>query len=175
MRHASDALLTGIGTILADDPLLTDRSNLPRRRKLLRVILDTKLRLSPNSHVVRSADSDVLVYTGVPLDSPKARKLQKAGVELLQANIRKGKIDLGPLLRDLGRRDILSALLEAGPKLNGAVLSAGLANKLVLFYAPQLAGNTAVPFANAPHALPKFRIRSTQQFGPDLALELLPL
>jgi len=175
MRHASDALLTGIGTVLADDPLLTDRSNLPRRRRLLRVILDTKLRLSPDSHVVQSADSDVLVYTGAPLSSAKARKLQKAGVELLQANIRKGKIDLGPLLRDLGRRDILSVLLEAGPKLNGAVLSAGLANKLVLFYAPQLAGNIAVPFTNAPHqALRKFRIRSTQQFGPDLAIELLP-
>ena len=176
MRHASDALLTGIGTILADDPLLTDRSNLPRRRKLLRVILDTKLRLSPNSRVVQSANSDVLVYTGVPLNSPKARKLQKAGVELLQANMRKGKIDLIPVLRDLGRRDILSVLLEAGPKLNGATLSAGLANKMVLFYAPQLAGNTAVSFANPlQHTLPKFRIRSTQQFGPDLAIELLPL
>jgi diaminohydroxyphosphoribosylaminopyrimidine deaminase/5-amino-6-(5-phosphoribosylamino)uracil reductase len=176
MRHGSDALLTGIGTILADDPLLTDRSNLPRRRKLLRVILDTKLRLSPNSRVVQSADSDVLVYTGVPLDSPKARKLRKAGVELLQANIRKGKIDLGPLLRDLGRRDILSVLLEAGPKLNGSVLLAGLANKMILFYAPQLAGNTGVPFAKVPdHNLAKFRIRSTQQFGPDLAIELLPL
>src|SRR5580693_4028108 len=175
MRHASDALLTGIGTILADDPLLTDRSGLPRRKRLLRVILDTRLRLSPNSHVVRSADSYVLVYTGVPLDSPKARKLQKAGVELLQANIRKGKIDLGPLLRDLGRRDILSVLLEAGPKLNGSVLLAGLANKMILFYAPQLAGNTGVPFAKVPdHNLAKFRIRSTQQFGPDLAIELLP-
>jgi diaminohydroxyphosphoribosylaminopyrimidine deaminase/5-amino-6-(5-phosphoribosylamino)uracil reductase len=94
---------------------------------------------------------------------------------LLQANIRKGEIDLGPLLRDLGRRDILSVLLEAGPKLNGAVLSAGLVNKMVLFYAPQVAGNAGVPFANAPHhALSKFRIRSTQQFGPDLAIELLP-
>jgi diaminohydroxyphosphoribosylaminopyrimidine deaminase / 5-amino-6-(5-phosphoribosylamino)uracil reductase len=173
MRHASDALLTGIGTILADDPLLTDRSGLPRRRKLLRVILDTKLRLSPNSRIVESADSDLLVYTGASLESPKARKLQKAGVELLQANLRRGKIDLGPLLRDLGRRDILSVLLEAGPTLNGAALSASLVNRMVLFYAPKLAGNIGVPLArDSQAALPNMRVRSIQQFGSDVAITL---
>src|SRR5246127_1891435 len=75
MRHASDALLTGIGTILADDPLLTDRSGLPRRKPLLRVILDGKLRLSPKSRIVRTADDDILVFTAALLKSPKARKL----------------------------------------------------------------------------------------------------
>src|SRR5262249_43765875 len=60
LRHSSDALLTGIGTILADDPLLTDRSGLPRRRKLLRVVLDSRLRLSPKSRMVKTADHDVL-------------------------------------------------------------------------------------------------------------------
>src|SRR5579884_4160489 len=72
MRHASDALLTGIGTILADDPLLTDRSGLPRRRKLLRVILDSRLRLSPESRIVQTADDDLLVFTLATLKSPKA-------------------------------------------------------------------------------------------------------
>ena len=174
MRHASDAVLTGIGTILADDPHLTDRSGLPRCRKLLRVILDTKLRLSPTSRIVESANHDVLVYTNVSLESPKARKLQKAGVELLQANVRKGQIDLGPLLRDLGRRDILSVLLEAGPRLNGAALASGFVNRIVLFYAPKLAGTTNVPLAHAPQsaALSDFHIRSVQQFGPDVRLEL---
>src|SRR5438445_1513476 len=81
MRHASDALLTGIGTILADDPLLTDRSGLPRRRKLLRVILDSQLKLSPKSRIVKTANKDLLVFTGASLQSPKARKLQEAGVE----------------------------------------------------------------------------------------------
>src|SRR5207237_5638628 len=82
LRHASDALLTGIGTTLADDPLLTDRSGLPRRKRLLRVILDTKLRLPPKSRIVQTADDDLLVFTAAPLDSPKAHKLQKEGVEL---------------------------------------------------------------------------------------------
>src|SRR3984893_18682391 len=83
MRHASDALLTGVGTILADDPLLTDRSGLPRRRRLLRVILDSKLRMSPRSRIVKTADDDLVVFTNESLRSPKAKSLQKAGVEVV--------------------------------------------------------------------------------------------
>ena len=173
MRHASDSLLTGIGTILADDPLLTDRSGLPRRRKLLRVILDSKLRLSPNSRVVESADKDVLVYTSVPLEGQRVRKLQKAGVELVRLKALKGRIDLAQVLRDLGRRDILSALLEAGPTLNGAALSDGLVHRIVLFCAPKLAGHVNLPLAYAPEsALAKFHVQCAQQIGADVRIEL---
>src|SRR6202165_1985679 len=83
MRHASDALLTGIGTILADDPLLTDRSGLPRRRKLLRVVLDSKLRLPSKSRIVQSTADDLLIFTAAPLEAPKVAALQKAGVEIV--------------------------------------------------------------------------------------------
>src|SRR5690242_9623654 len=130
MRHASDALLTGIGTILADNPLLTDRSGLERRRRLLRVILDTRLRLSPKSRIVQTSDDDILVFTAASLKSPKARKLQNAGVELIEVKRSRTGLDLGAVLKDLGRRDILSVLLEAGPHLNAAALSANLVNKL---------------------------------------------
>src|SRR6267154_1990045 len=106
MRHAADALLTGIGTILADDPLLTDRSGLPRRKRLLRVVLDTKLRLPPKSRIVQTADDDLLVFTAAALNSPKARKLQKEGVELLRARERRGRIDLNAVLAELGKREI---------------------------------------------------------------------
>src|SRR6267142_1017860 len=172
MRHASDALLTGIGTILADDPLLTDRSGLPRRKRLLRVILDTKLRLPPKSRIVQTADDDLLVFTATPLDSSKARKLQKGGVELMRVRERRGRIDLNAVLAELGKRVILSALLESGPTLNGAALSAGLVHKLMLFYAPKFASNVGVPFAHMSalaHApLPNLRV---EQFGPDVAIE----
>lgn len=172
MRHASDALLTGIGTILADDPLLTDRSGLPRRRRLLRVVLDTKLRLSPQSRIVQSAENDLLVFTAAPLKSPKARKLQAAGVELLPVQSRSGKIDPQVLLKELGKREIVSALLEAGPRLNGAALAAGIVQKLVVFYAPKLAGYSGVPFLRSPGAaLPAFYFRSVGQIGPDMVLE----
>jgi diaminohydroxyphosphoribosylaminopyrimidine deaminase/5-amino-6-(5-phosphoribosylamino)uracil reductase len=172
MRHASDALLTGIGTILADDPLLTDRSGLPRRKRLLRVILDSKLRLSPTSRIVKTADDDLLVFTAAPLRSAKARKLQNAGVELVHSKARNGRIDLPAVLTELGRRELLSVLLEAGPTLNGAALAAGVVHKLFLFYAPKIAGENRVPFALAPD-LVDLPLQNAQfhQFGPDFALE----
>jgi diaminohydroxyphosphoribosylaminopyrimidine deaminase/5-amino-6-(5-phosphoribosylamino)uracil reductase len=172
MRHASDALLTGIGTILADDPLLTDRSGLPRRRRLLRVILDTKLRLSPKARIVKSADQDLLVFTAASPRSPKARKLSKAGVELLHAKSCGGKIDLHAALKELGNRDILSVLWESGPHLNMAALTSEIVQKLVLFYAPKIAGEATVPFIRGSHPrIPQLDVRAVQQFGPDVAIE----
>jgi len=172
MRHASDALLTGIDTVLADDPLLTDRSGLPRRRRLLRVVLDAKLRIPPKSRIVQTADDDLLVFTTAPLKSAKARRLQKEGVELVSARAKRGRIDLKAVLAELGRREILNVLLEAGPTLNGAALSAGIVHKLMHFYAPKFAGETGVPFAHmsplAQAPLPNLRVR---QFGPDVAIE----
>ncbi len=84
MRHASDALLTGIGTVLADDPLLTDRTALPRRRPLLRVVLDSRLRLDPHSRLVRSANNDVLVFTHASASGARAKTLRDAGVEICE-------------------------------------------------------------------------------------------
>jgi diaminohydroxyphosphoribosylaminopyrimidine deaminase/5-amino-6-(5-phosphoribosylamino)uracil reductase len=172
LRHASDALLTGIGTILTDDPLLTDRSGLPRRRRLLRVILDAKLRLSPKARIVGTVDNDLLVFTAASVKSPKARKLQDAGVELAPIKARSGKIDLNVVCKELGKREILSVLLEAGPRLNGSALAAGIVRKLVLFYAPKLAGHSSVPFLlSAGATFPSLHIRAFQQFGPDIAIE----
>jgi diaminohydroxyphosphoribosylaminopyrimidine deaminase/5-amino-6-(5-phosphoribosylamino)uracil reductase len=172
MRHASDALLTGIGTILADDPLLTDRSGLSRRRRLLRVILDSRLRLSPRSRIVKTADDDLLVFTAITLRSAKARALQKAGVEIVSVKKRAGHIDLNAVMNELGKRKILSVLLEAGSELNGAALAADIVDKVFLFYAPRFAGETRVPFAtaaNLKHAA--LRNLNIHQFGPDFALE----
>jgi diaminohydroxyphosphoribosylaminopyrimidine deaminase/5-amino-6-(5-phosphoribosylamino)uracil reductase len=172
MRHASDALLTGIGTILADDPLLTDRSGLPRRKRLLRAVLDSKLRLPARSRIVKTSDDDLLVFTALAVNSPKARKLQDAGVEVIHAKTKNGRIDLSSVLAELGRREILSVLLEAGPLLNGAALAAGIVHKLFLFYAPKIAGESRIPFALAPKLnLPPLRDIRTQQFGPDFAVE----
>jgi diaminohydroxyphosphoribosylaminopyrimidine deaminase/5-amino-6-(5-phosphoribosylamino)uracil reductase len=172
MRHASDALLTGIGTVLADNPLLSDRSGLSRRRRLLRVVLDSKLRLPQKYRLAKTADDDLLVFTAAALDSPKARKLQRAGIELVRVRTRRGRIDLTTVLDELGRREILSVLLEAGPSVNGAALAAGLVEKLVLFYAPKIAGEVGVPFAHLPKVdrvpLQDFRVR---QVGPDFCVE----
>ncbi|HET6928719.1 MAG TPA: bifunctional diaminohydroxyphosphoribosylaminopyrimidine deaminase/5-amino-6-(5-phosphoribosylamino)uracil reductase RibD, partial [Candidatus Acidoferrum sp.] len=181
MRHASDAQLTGIGTILADNPLLTDRSGLERRRRLLRVILDTRLRLSPKSRIVETSDDDLLVYTSARLNTPKARKLQNAGVELIEikrspaAKGTRSGLDLSAVLKDLGRRDILSLLLEAGPHLNAAALSSNLVNKLVLFYAPKIAAAAGVPFVSSGTiAMPSMRVSTIRQSGPDILVIAYP-
>ena len=172
MRHASDALLTGIGTILADDPLLTDRSGLPRRRRLLRVVLDSALRLLPKSRIVETSDDDLLVFTAAALKSAKAKQLANAGVELVRVRAKGGRIDLHGVLEKLGKRDILSVLLEAGPAMNGSALQSGIVDKLFLFYAPKIAGVQRVPLAIASNLrvspLPNAR---THRFGPDVAIE----
>ncbi|HVM75642.1 MAG TPA: bifunctional diaminohydroxyphosphoribosylaminopyrimidine deaminase/5-amino-6-(5-phosphoribosylamino)uracil reductase RibD [Candidatus Saccharimonadales bacterium] len=174
MRHASDALLTGIGTILADDPLLTDRSGLPRRRRLLRVVLDTRLRIPLDSRMVKTANDDLLIVTATSLKSPKARKLQEFGVELIQQKTRGGKIDLPGVLTELGGRDILNVLLEAGPHVNGAALQSAVVQKLILFYAPKLAGKASVPFAlHAGDRAPAMHVTAIRQFGADVAVDIV--
>ncbi|HLZ11738.1 MAG TPA: bifunctional diaminohydroxyphosphoribosylaminopyrimidine deaminase/5-amino-6-(5-phosphoribosylamino)uracil reductase RibD [Candidatus Acidoferrum sp.] len=173
MRHASDALLTGIGTILADDPLLTDRTGSPRRRKLLRAILDSQLKLQPKSRIVKTAEKDLLVFTAASLKSAKARKLQSAGAELVRAPARRGQIDLNAVMKELGRREILSVLLEAGPTLNGAALAAQIVDKLFLFYAPKIAGRPTVPFVRGNVSAPQIHTLHYRErdFGGDFAME----
>jgi len=174
LRHASDALLTGIGTILADDPLLTDRSGLSRRRRQLRVILDTRLRLSPQARIVKSADDDLLVFTSASLKSPKAKELQGAGVELANARSRHGLLDLKAVLKELGRREILNVLLEAGPRLNGSALKAEFVDRLFLFYSPRLARHAKVPFSvGTDISRVTFREKLLHEFGPDFAVDAL--
>lgn len=172
MRHASDALLSGIGTVHIDDPLLTDRSSLPRRRSLLRVILDSGLGLSPASRLVQSGKGDILVFTNAAETSPRARALRREGVELVRASSRGYRLNLAQVMAELGRREILSVLLEAGPTLNGAALLAGVVDKLALFYAPKIAGDTRVPFAVAPKLrLPPIHSQTVRSSGPDFLWE----
>ena len=175
MRHAADALLTGIGTVLADDPRLNDRSGLPRRRRLLRVVLDSRLRLPLRSELVRSAENDLLVFTGESPASKKARALIRAGVEVVRLRTRRGRIDLRDVIRELGRREILSVMVEAGAELNGAMLEAGLVDKLVLFYAPKIMGGSGVPMARIPSRLfaksPALTDLKLRTCGPDFVVE----
>ena len=172
MRHASDALLTGIGTVLGDDPLLTDRSGLPRRRKLLRVLMDSHLRLPLRSQLVRSADGDVLVFTRAPVDSPEARALRQAGVEVVRVAAGGARPGLRSVIAELGRREMLSVLLEAGATLNSAALSAGIVDKLRLFLAPKIAGFKGIAAApNGFQAPCELHNVTMAQFGVDFAVE----
>jgi diaminohydroxyphosphoribosylaminopyrimidine deaminase/5-amino-6-(5-phosphoribosylamino)uracil reductase len=175
MRHAADAVLTGIGTVLADNPRLTDRTGLPRRRPLARVVLDARLRLPLRSRLVRSARGDVLVFTAQSENSPRARRLRRAGVEVMRVAASAGRPDLRAVLRELGRREILSVLVEAGATLNEAALRAGVVDKLALFVAPKVFGARATPFLRggrkALAAVPPLGGLRWRRFGPDFYVE----
>jgi diaminohydroxyphosphoribosylaminopyrimidine deaminase/5-amino-6-(5-phosphoribosylamino)uracil reductase len=175
MRHATDAVLTGIGTVLADDPLLTDRSGQPRRRKLLRVVLDSRLRLPLRSKLVASARDDVLVFTRLPGESNKARALRRAGVEVVQIGGRGDRLDIRTVLERLAKREILGLLIEAGSHVNAAALAAGIVDKLFLFYAPRVAGEGGAPMIAsggiASRAGTVIKELNLYRFGPDLAVE----
>lgn len=175
LRHASDALLTGIGTVLADDPRMTDRSGLPRRRPLLRAVVDSRLRLPPRNKIAKSASGNLILFTIRQPRSPKAKQWIKRGVEVLGVPARGGHSDLREVLRELGRRAMLSVILEAGGELNGAMLDADLVDKMILFYAPRLLGTVTVPVARRrPHPIgtvPALKNIALHRFGPDFAVE----
>jgi diaminohydroxyphosphoribosylaminopyrimidine deaminase/5-amino-6-(5-phosphoribosylamino)uracil reductase len=180
LRHASDALLTGIGTVLTDDPQLTDRTGLfgpngqPRRRPLLRVILDSDLRIPLNSQLVHNSDNDLLVLCGSSAPSAKAAALGALGIEVNQIPDNVGRLSLPAVLSTLAERNILSVLLECGSHLNGAFLRQNLVDKAVLFYAPTELGDQAIPFADgigSPHILEQSLTRITRAtYVPDICV-----
>jgi diaminohydroxyphosphoribosylaminopyrimidine deaminase/5-amino-6-(5-phosphoribosylamino)uracil reductase len=171
MRHTADAVLTGVGTVLADDPLLTDRSGGTRRRPLLRVVLDSRLRTPAGSRLVESSNGDVLMFCGVEAEARRVAELEAEGVEVIRVVGRDGRLDLEVVLEVLGQRKILSLLLECGSRLNGAFLAAGLVDRAVLFYAETELGEAAVPFAagGVPAAEVERRMGRVEQvrFGDD--------
>jgi diaminohydroxyphosphoribosylaminopyrimidine deaminase/5-amino-6-(5-phosphoribosylamino)uracil reductase len=171
LRHASDAILTGIGTVLADDPQLTDRSGLPRRRPLLRVLLDTHLRTPLTSQLVRSAVNDLLFLCGSAASPEKIAALETRGAEVKVIPNHGDHLSLPAVLAELAERNILSLLLEGGSHLNGSFLRQDLVDKAVLFYAPTELGDQAIPFAEgfaSPFLLEQSLQRITRTtFGPD--------
>ena len=175
LRHQNDAILVGVGTVMADDPLLTDRSGLPRRRKLLRVILDSYLRIPPASRVIQTAESDVLILCSTAEDETR-QALEAKGIRVMQisgANA-EGRPDFGAIVQALGEMEITSVLLEGGALINGAALASGEVDKVFLYYAPKILGGGAVPFIagedlrGKPQCVQHFELR---RFGEDFALE----
>ena len=174
LRHQSDAILAGVGTVMADDPLLTDRSGLPRRRKLLRVILDSYLRIPPVSRVIQTADNDVLVLCSGAEKSAK-QALEAKGIRVQQiAATEDGRPDFAAIVQSLGELEITSLLIEGGALVNGAALASGEVDKVFLYYAPKIFGGDAVPFLGGESLRGKAQCVQNfelHRFGEDFALE----
>ncbi len=140
LRHGSDAILTGIGTVLADDCLLTDRTGLERSRPLLRVVVDSQLRLPPSARLVEAGQADLLVVTTSAASAERRRALENRGVGILTLDGPGGRADLRRLVERLARENYLSVMIEAGSKLNWAALESGVADKIFFYYAPKILG-----------------------------------
>jgi diaminohydroxyphosphoribosylaminopyrimidine deaminase/5-amino-6-(5-phosphoribosylamino)uracil reductase len=183
LRWQADAVLAGVGTVVADDPLLTDRSGLNRRRPLLRVVVDSALRTPLDSKMVTTAQGDVVIFT-VSTDEARIRALRSRGVrvEVLPAESgisggrsaspesKPGRVPLPPVLDKLGEEGILTLLTETGARLNTALLAGGLVDRMQLFVAPQIMGSDAVPAflgIASPLRIGKVEV---EHYGHDLLL-----
>jgi len=174
LRHQSDAILAGVGTVMADDPLLTDRSGLPRRRKLLRVILDSYLRIPLVSRVIQTAENDVMVLCSNAEEATK-QALGEKGIRVRQISATAdGRPDFAAIIKTLGELEITSLLIEGGALVNGASLASGEVDKVFLYYAPKIFGEGAVPFLageslhGRAQCVQRFELH---RFGEDFALE----
>ena len=173
LRHEHDAIMAGVGTVIADDPLLTDRSGRPRRRPLLRVLLDSWLRLPETSRLVKTVQQDVLVFYS-EADENRKREIEKLGIclEQIPSVEPDGRPNLVEVMRHLAKHNITSVLIEGGAKVNWTALSSGVVDKLFLFYAPKILGEGAVPFAaGGSHKMLEARRLELHQFGEDFAVE----
>ena len=179
-RHQNDAIMVGIGTVLADDPLLTDRSGSPRRRPLLRVILDSQLRLPSDWRVVQNVvhdaagESDLLVFCSSG-DEKKKGELEKRGIRVEQVpTAADGRTDIHAVLRRLGQLEVTSVMIEGGAAVNGNALSSGVVDKVFLYYAPVIMGGTeSIPFATHPSFHTRLQVKRLHlhRFGEDIAVE----
>lgn len=140
VRHFSDAILTGLGTVLEDDCLLTDRSGLERSRPLLRIVLDSQLRIPLSSKIVASAKGDVLVVATSAAPVERRDALAAAGIRILIADGPAGRTDPHRVIEYLASERYLSLMVEAGAKVNWTMLDAQIADKVLFYYAPKILG-----------------------------------
>jgi diaminohydroxyphosphoribosylaminopyrimidine deaminase/5-amino-6-(5-phosphoribosylamino)uracil reductase len=137
LRDVNDAILVGINTVLTDDPSLTTR--IPKGRDPIRVIVDSRLRIPLNARVLtQKSSAKTLIATLASAPQSKMKRLRNAGTEVITVKSAKGRVDLRDLMRKLGKRDIMSVLVEGGAEINASALTSGIVDKAVIFIAPML-------------------------------------
>lgn len=181
LRGRVDAVVVGLGTVVADDPLLTCRQSKPRRLAA-RIVIDPDAQISLNTRLVRSANRfpTVVACDQSRLSGKRAASLQRAGLKLIGLRRdRTGGLDLRALLRELGRRHMTNVLVEGGGHTLGAFYDAGLADEAVIFVAPRLIGGHEAVSSLAGRGPAKMRDLAeprnihVRRLGPDHVYNLL--
>ena len=183
LRARSCAIITGIETVLTDDPNLTVRlskeelgvENIPKQPK--RVVLDTNLRISPSAKILNNAQ-DVIIYTCTD-DKQKLARLIELGVEVVKTNLVEHNVDLDFVMNDLAQREINEVLVEAGSTIVGNLLEHKLVDELTVYMAPHIMGDAGFGLAKI-HSIQdmqdriEFDISASRIIGTDLKLQLIP-
>jgi len=169
-RARSCAILTGIGTVLADDPALTVR-DVPCQRQPLRVVVDSRLAIGTTAKVL--AGGGTLVFAaGAGADVAKLAALRQAGVDVILLPNRVGQVDLDAMLRELALRGVNELLVEGGSRLNGALLAGHLVDELLIYQAPMLIGDRARGMFDLPELVElggarRLNVIERRLLGPD--------
>ena len=178
LRHAVDAILVGVGTVVADNPRLTTRLPGKKGKNPLRIVLDTHLRTTPDFLVARETnEAPTLVATGPEPYKKRRAALEGQGVEVLPLALARGRVSLPALLEHLGKQDITSLLVEGGAEVHGGFFYDNLVDKVYVFFAPKIiGGSSGVPmvggigFASVVEAL-SLRDLKIQRFEDDIMVE----
>ncbi|GIO47634.1 riboflavin biosynthesis protein RibD [Paenibacillus azoreducens] len=144
LRHRHQAIMVGIGTVQADDPSLTTRHDGVDGIQPVRIIVDSRLGLSPEAKIFSAGETPVIVLTTERHDAEKAKLLMECGVKILVCGSGPA-VDLKTALTELGRMEIGSILVEGGGTLNGALLKERLVDRIILYLAPKIIGGKAAP------------------------------
>lgn len=179
LRNKVDAILVGVETVLADDPLLTARPNESAGKPLTRVILDSKLRTPPHARVLApEQESSTVIATADTSLPAKEKALREAGAEIIRLEAdTDGRVALVPLLEELGRRGIRHILVEGGGRVHGSFIKEGLADKFLYFLAPMVVGDNEAPDAisgldeDALQSLPRLFNVTHEVIGDDLLIQ----
>jgi diaminohydroxyphosphoribosylaminopyrimidine deaminase/5-amino-6-(5-phosphoribosylamino)uracil reductase len=176
LRRRSQAILVGVNTVIADDPLLTPRPS--KGKKLIRIVLDNNLRIPLNCKLVKTArKSPVLIYTNestLRTNPEIAEKITKKGVEVLAYPDMEGRSNLQFLLDELSKRSIGHLLVEGGPRVLTSFLRGGLADEIVIYIAPKILGaqgsvEITGPMAELTQAIGLHHV-DIKRFGDDVRL-----
>ncbi len=174
VRASSSAILTGVGTVLRDNPMMTARLE-GIKRQPLRVILDSHLSTPTHSQILRTPGNVLIMTTQNEENDPTL--LQSRTVEVLPCPARNGSVDLAFVMQELGKREMNTVMLEAGSQLSGNMLQHGYVDELVVYMAPDLLGSNAgdmFRLTGLEHLSDKLRLdfRDVRQIGRDLKLTL---